>query len=68
MHLGVEVDFVPARKAHPAFVVTGLDQMRAHLLSLGIEIVEDEVLDGYVRVYVYDPFGNRLELMESVQG
>jgi len=64
IHLGVEEDFSPARKAHPALLVDNLGGLIARLRSAGITIAEDEPLAGYKRVYVADPFGNRLELME----
>lgn len=64
VHLGVDEDFRPARKAHPAFVVTGLDVLIARLTAAGFEVVDDEQLAGYNRRYVADPFGKRLELME----
>ena len=64
IHLGVEADFRPARKAHPAFKVQGLKILVARLKEHGVEIVEDEPLEGWNRVYVYDPFGNRIELLE----
>lgn len=64
VHLGVEQDFHPAKKAHPAFVVADLRGLVETLRDAGIEIVDDEPLDGYERAYAYDPFGNRLELME----
>lgn len=64
MHLGIEEDFRPARKAHPAFTVTGLDLLIEKLAGAGFQTVEDEPLTGYHRCYVADPFGNRLELME----
>jgi len=64
VHLGVEPDFRPARKAHPALLVTDLPGLRSVLAAAGVDIVEDEPLDGVDRVYVSDPFGNRLELME----
>ena len=64
LHLGVEGDFRPARKAHPAFLVRDLGGLRARLEQSGFEPCEDEPLDGYKRCYVADPFGNRLELME----
>jgi catechol 2,3-dioxygenase-like lactoylglutathione lyase family enzyme len=66
VHIGVEHDFRPARKAHPAFLVTGLDALAKRLFGAGIEVIEDEPLLGYARVYVSDPFGNRIELMEPV--
>ncbi len=68
IHLGVEKDFVPARKAHPALIVEDLPGLVAALKSAGHRVVEDEPLDGYGRVYVDDPFGNRIELMEPLRG
>jgi catechol 2,3-dioxygenase-like lactoylglutathione lyase family enzyme len=66
LHLGVEGDFRPARKAHPAFLVRDLSILRARLEQNGFKPHDDEPLDGYERCYVADPFGNRLELMERV--
>jgi catechol 2,3-dioxygenase-like lactoylglutathione lyase family enzyme len=66
LHLGVENEFRPAKKAHPAFLVRDLDRLRARLEQNGHKPYEDEPLDGYKRCYVVDPFGNRLELMEKV--
>ena len=65
VHLGVEADFRPARKAHPALLVHGLRAMVARLRRAGVEVLDDP-MPGYYRVYVSDPFGNRLELMEPV--
>lgn len=64
VHLGVEADFRPARKAHPAFVVTGLSPLAARLRAARHECREDTELSGYDRVFVDDPFGNRIELLE----
>ncbi|MBA3289735.1 MAG: glyoxalase [Acidimicrobiia bacterium] len=64
VHLGVEREFRPARRAHPAFLVHDLPSVIDRLAAAGIELVDDEPLAGYQRVYTYDPFGNRLELME----
>jgi catechol 2,3-dioxygenase-like lactoylglutathione lyase family enzyme len=66
IHLGVEADFRPARKAHPALLVEGLDTLIPTLTEAGFEVRQDEPLEGYVRVYVDDPFGNRIELMEKL--
>jgi catechol 2,3-dioxygenase-like lactoylglutathione lyase family enzyme len=63
IHLGIEADFRPARKAHPALLVRGLPDLVEHLRQSHVEIVEDP-LEGYFRVYIADPFGNRIELME----
>lgn len=64
VHLGVDPDFRPAKKAHPAFLVEGLDTWRSHLELAGIQGNQDEPLDGFRRTYIADPFGNRIELME----
>ena len=67
-HLGVEDGFRPATKAHPAFMVEGLERCCARLGCGGHPgRCEDEVqLAGFHRVYVRDPFGNRIELIEPV--
>ena len=56
MHIGVEEDFRPARKAHPGFVVD-LPTLTAALIRAGYRTWSDEPLDGYDRIYVDDPFG-----------
>ena len=67
VHLGVDKNFVPARKAHPAFQVADLPALIEALERAGHRVVDDEPLEGYHRVYVDDPFGNRIELMEPVR-
>ena len=64
IHLGVEKEFIAARKAHPALLVDDLPALVAALKHAGHRLVDDEPLEGYDRVYVDDPFGNRIELME----
>lgn len=64
IHLGVEPDFRPARKAHPALLVDDLTSLARSLGAGGFEIVDDEPMAGYKRIYIADPFGNRLELLE----
>lgn len=66
LHLGVEAGFVPARKAHPAFEVKGLEAVTAQLLAAGLEVIKDQDLPGIRRIYIHDPFGNRIELLEQV--
>ncbi len=66
LHLGVEQDFRPARKAHPALLVSDLPALVKRLSDGGFQVVEDEPLAGYARCFVNDPFGNRIELMEPV--
>jgi catechol 2,3-dioxygenase-like lactoylglutathione lyase family enzyme len=64
VHLGVEAQFRAARKAHPAFIVSDLAALVAQLRLAGYPVKEDRELSGYSRVFVDDPFGNRVELME----
>jgi catechol 2,3-dioxygenase-like lactoylglutathione lyase family enzyme len=64
VHLGVEKDFVPARKAHPAFVVDDLAVLIGDLQQAGYKLSEDAPLEGYDRAFVDDPFGNRIELLQ----
>ena len=67
LHLGVEAEFRPARKAHPALVVEGLPALRAALEKAGHRISFDAELADFDRIFVDDPFGNRIELMEPRQ-
>lgn len=64
IHLGVEADFRPARKAHPALIVEDLPALVKRLTESGVDVRSDEPLQGYERVYAEDPFGNRIEFME----
>jgi catechol 2,3-dioxygenase-like lactoylglutathione lyase family enzyme len=64
LHLGVEADFRPARKAHPAFLVEDLPALVRRITDSGFVVARDEPLEGYDRVFVDDPFGNRIELLE----
>ena len=67
LHLGVEPDFRPARKAHPAFVVDDLDRLLAKIQAEGFEVdASQPPLDEYKRAHIFDPFGNRIELMEKL--
>ena len=64
VHLGVDADFRPATKAHAAFIVDDVRAIAADLAAAGFAVDDDEPLDGFDRVDVADPFGNRIELME----
>ena len=64
IHLGVEKNFIPARKAHPAFIVDDLAGMVAKAKQAGLTVTEDEPIEGYDRRHIDDPFGNRIELIE----
>ena len=64
LHLGVEPDFRPAKKAHPALLVDDLDGLAAELAAAGATVVPDTDLPGVKRCHVADPFGNRIELIQ----
>ncbi len=64
LHLGVEEDFGPARKAHPGILVADLDEVVRRLRGAGQEVTWDADFPGFRRVYVADPFGNRLEFLQ----
>lgn len=66
VHLGVEKEFRPARKAHPAFLVDDIAALRRSLEAAGFSLVSDDVLPGYDRFYVDDPFGNRIEILQPL--
>ena len=66
LHVGVEAEFVPARKAHPGLVVSDLRAIRARLAEAATPYEDDAVIEGVTRIYVDDPFGNRLEVRQSV--
>lgn len=63
IHLGVEDDFRPARKAHPAFQVLDLETLRQKLTSAGCRIQDDDAIPGVTRFYTDDCFGNRIEFL-----
>jgi catechol 2,3-dioxygenase-like lactoylglutathione lyase family enzyme len=65
VHLGVEADFRPAAKAHPALVVNDLDALVTALGSVGHLARFDDEIPGVRRCYVDDPFGNRIELIDA---
>src|SRR5437016_2474887 len=65
VHLGVEKDFRPARKAHPGLLVRDLKSLSVRLTEAGYEVTPGEPLEGYAHIYANDPFGNRLELLQA---
>jgi catechol 2,3-dioxygenase-like lactoylglutathione lyase family enzyme len=67
IHLGVEEDFRAARKAHPAFIVEDLPALKQRIEASGYTYRTDEPMVGYDRIYVEDPFGNRIELLSPVE-
>jgi catechol 2,3-dioxygenase-like lactoylglutathione lyase family enzyme len=66
LHLGVDRNFCPATKAHPGLLVEDLDELVSRCEAAGYRIVVGEGVKSYRQVYVIDPFGNRLELLEFI--
>ncbi len=67
VHCGVEAGFRPARKAHIAFRVADVGDLAGRARAGGYEVVEDGDLPGHARVFIFDPFGNRLEFLRPVE-
>lgn len=64
LHLGVEKEFQPARKAHPGILVADIDALARRLSERGVEVDWDDNFPGHRRFYAHDPLGNRLEFLE----
>lgn len=64
LHLGIEQDFRPARKAHPGLLVSDLDGLAGRLRAAGHDVRPDGLFPGYRRFYADDPVGNRLEFLQ----
>ena len=65
IHLGVEPNFRPAQKAHPALRCADYDALTSRLRSAGVELTGDAHIPGVHRCHIADPFGNRLELISA---
>lgn len=64
IHIGIEEPFEPAKKAHPAFQIENLEVLKSHLTNNNVSYIVDTDLPGANRIYVHDPFGNRIEILE----
>ncbi|WP_085505829.1 VOC family protein [Thalassobacillus devorans] len=64
LHIGVENNFQPAKKAHPALVVKDIKHLMNHLIDQNVPYQEDDNLPNARRLYMEDPFGNRIEILE----
>ncbi len=62
-HFGVDPDFRPATKAHPAFVVSDLDALAHRLSDAGHDVHWDQALPDVTRFFTNDPVGNRIEFI-----
>ena len=67
LHVGVEAGFRPAKKAHPAFLVKDLEAMQARFEKAGVRISFQPPLPSARRIFIEDPFGNRIELIERLE-
>jgi len=65
LHLGIKADFQPARKAHPGLRVDDIERFASRFQEAGREVAWDERYPGVRRFYVQDPFGNRVEILQS---
>ena len=68
VHLGVQDGFVAALKAHPAFLVSDLEELRRALNDADVKVLPDSALNDVHRFYAADPFGNRIEFIQDGDG
>lgn len=64
--LGVDPDFKPATKAHVGLLTDDLDGLIASIRAAGLDFISAPDVPGYRRIFTFDPFGNRLELLENL--
>jgi catechol 2,3-dioxygenase-like lactoylglutathione lyase family enzyme len=65
IHLGVEEDFRPAKKAHPALRCGNYAELTTKLQRAGVETTLDTTIPGMERCHIQDCFGNRIELISE---
>jgi catechol 2,3-dioxygenase-like lactoylglutathione lyase family enzyme len=65
LHLGVESDMRPMKKAHPGLLVNRLAELVARLEAAGVPVSFEPPIPGYNRAHILDPFDNRIELLET---
>ena len=68
LHIGVEKEFKPQKKAHPALIVEDLGFLEKKLKDNGYEVIWDHALPNRARYYTADPFGNRIEILQEGDG
>ena len=66
IHLGIDADFRPAKKAHIALNTDSLDELRARLEGAGYQTEDNDDVDGRKRFFTHDPFGNRIEFIDRI--
>ena len=65
IHIGVEAEFRPAKKAHPAFAVSDLAKLRKSLIAHAVPTMDDNSMPSTRRFFAEDPWGNRLEFLKA---
>jgi len=63
VHIGIQQDFIPAKKAHPGFTVNALEHLKLQLEEANYVISVEPPIDGRSRFFTHDPFGNRIEFL-----
>lgn len=64
VHIGIQQDFMPAKKAHPGFTVNALEQLKLRFEEANYPFSEELPIEGRSRFFTHDPFGNRIEFLE----
>ena len=64
IHLGVDPEFRPAKKAHPGLLVSDLNDLLGILRTAGHRVFDGDAREEYEHAYIEDPFGNRIELIQ----
>ena len=64
VHFRPDAEFTPSRVAHPGFLVGNAEALATVLIKAGFEVSRDDAV-GSGRFHTRDPFGNRLEFIES---
>jgi catechol 2,3-dioxygenase-like lactoylglutathione lyase family enzyme len=65
LHVGIEAEFAPARKAHPGLAVADVEALAATVAQAGAPVTWDENSPGLRRFHTTDPVGNRLEFQQA---
>jgi catechol 2,3-dioxygenase-like lactoylglutathione lyase family enzyme len=65
IHMGIDADFRPARKAHAALRCYDYHGLVARLRAANVQVKDDDSIPGVRRCHLFDPFGNRIELIGS---
>ena len=66
VHLGIDPDFTPSKKAHPGLLVADINELAEKLKAHGYVVSEGSSLPGFRRIFTNDPFGNRIEFLQAI--